>query len=417
MPFIPLADAAEPCNKLDPMYLETKRATEITKKFIADRGLICYGGTALDYASRLAGSKIYDDSKLDLPDLDFFSIDPFKDACDLADILYQNGYSGARCFKAMHVGTMRVDCGENHFVADVSYCPIISEIKTMKYESFLIVDPIYQRVDIHSSLSFPYDNAPMEVIFNRWKKDTERFNIIDGLYPVQTSLKQMAQKMQTTGETSLVAGPVYTGQVAYNNFVGGKISSPVNVVEICSIDPELTMTDLGLKLVTEHEQYFNLLPQMSFCVDESGQKKYIIYDISDKLLSYNSVSVGDVKYRVSCGNFTLKMILGWLLTTEAGRVSWPWRPDYCVDANTMRAMYVELLGRVTLSINVYGTDNISHLTLIKLEEQEHMINGQGSYQTEFPLPDTYRPSSGKRPEEQFNYRNNPLLCISGNIIA
>lgn len=416
MPFIPLADAAEPCNKLDPMYRDTKRAIEITKKFISDRGLICYGGTALDYASRLAGSKIYDDSKLDLPDLDFFSIDPLKDSRDLADILFQNGYTGARSFNAMHVGTMRVDCGENHFIADISYCPIISEIKTMKYESFLIVDPIYQRIDMHSSLSFPYDNPPIEVIFNRWNKDTERFNIIDGLYPIKSNV---VAPMAAQKSMILQQGPVYTGQIAYNSFVHNQLFGHVNVIEICSMDIEVTIKDLGLKLVSGYEQYFNLLPDLAFCVDETGGQKYIIYDISDKLMSYNSVKSDDTRHRISCGNFTLKMILGWLLVSEAGRVSWPWRPDYCdLGPDIMKAMYVELLNRTTLSIDVYGTNNISHLALINLEKQEQNMKGNTKYLTMYPLPETYRPSTGNaRTGEPFNYRNNPLLCINGNIIA
>lgn len=417
MPFVPLSDAAEPCNKLDPMYADTKRAIEITKKFIADRGLVCYGGTALDYAARLAGSKIYDDSKLDLPDLDFFSSDPVKDARDLADILFRDGYQSARTISAYHVGTFRVDCGDNHFIADVSYCPILSELKTMKYESFLIVDPMYQRIDMHSSLSFPYDNVPQEVIFNRWKKDTERFEIINGLYPLKPDVKTPAPTVRSGDDVVLAPGHVYTGQIGYNAYVYQQLLSPIDVTEICSIDPDTTIGDLDLKLVSRFEQYFNLLPEMSFCVDQSGAKKYIIYDTSDKLLSYESKQTENTRHRISCGNYVLKLILGWMLASSSARVTWPWKPDYCGSSDVMKVMYNELLGRTNLTINVYGTDNIDHTTLIKFEKQENMIEGNTKYITAFPLPDNYRPAVGKRDDEPFNYRSNPLLCISGIILA
>jgi len=420
MPFVKLDDAAEPCNKLDKLYHETKRAIELTKKFIADRGLICYGGTALDYASRLAGSKIYDDSKLDLPDLDFYSSDPVKDARDLADILFQNGFQQARQIKAFHVGTMRVDCGENHFVADVSYCPILSEIKTLTYESFLIVDPIYQRIDMHSSLSFPYDNAPREVIFDRWKKDTERFNIINALYPIVPENKSPHIKEKTSSKTTTEIQPtegpyVYAGQIAYNSLASETPTKDVDVIELCSMDPHDTAQLAGLDVISVYEQYFNLLPEMYFCTNPGNGKKYIIYSTEDKLLSYESREIANKKYRVVCGNYVLKIFLGWLLVTQTNRVSWPWKPDYCADTKDIRSMYTDLLSKVRLSIKVYGTDNIGHTTLIQLEELENRVTNNAKYITEFPLPDSYKASTKNRVGEPFEYRSNPLLCISGII--
>lgn len=412
MPFISINDPAKPCNKLDPMYLEAKRAIDITKKFIADRGLVCYGGSALDYAARLQGSKIYDDTELDLPDLDFYSIDPYKDGCDLADILFQNGFARARCIKAIHIGTFRVDCGSNHWIADVGYCPVLSELRTLKYEQMLIVDPIYQRIDMHRALAHPYDNPPQEVIFNRLKKDLERFNIINSLYPISGYPAKFGGNDPSKIAVDLDPRAVYTGSIAYQQM----INEPINAatIEICSMDPEETMELLGLNLVSHFEPYFNMLPECFFCQDHDG-RKFIIYSTEDTLVSYESLSIDkEKKQRFTCSNYILRLFLGWYLVGPIGRVSWPWTPDYLVDP---LSCYNRLLEYSRISVKVYGTKNIDHTTLVKMEEQDNAILGK-PYVTNYPLPETYAPYNVNKidTDKSFNYRSNILLRISGNVV-
>jgi hypothetical protein len=57
----------------DPFYDDVMKATQIVRDFIISRERILYGGTAIDYALRLKGEKIYPDDRLDAPDFDFFS--------------------------------------------------------------------------------------------------------------------------------------------------------------------------------------------------------------------------------------------------------------------------------------------------------------------------------------------------------
>lgn len=418
MPFVGVNESSEPKNRLDPLYHETKRAIELTKEFIRDRGLICYGGTALDYAARLKGSKIYDDSKLDLPDLDFYSSDPVKDSRDLSDILFKNGFADARSIRASHVGTFRVDSGNNHFVADVSYCPIFPEIKTLCYEGLKIVDPIYQRVDIHSSLSFPYDNPPLEVIFNRWKKDIERFNIINELYPITPdyiekmggadSLNDISNMMSFIGNSF-----VYTGVIGHNLLTG--VASFPEVIEVCS--KEIDEISDSLEVIDTYEPYFNLLPEMVFAKDSSG-RKYIVYSTEHRLLSREIIKVADKKIRVSCMNFILKIFLGWTLIKDTHR--YPWIPDHGGKMSIIGDLYNSTLKNIKLSIEAYGYENIDHSTLMKLEEQDIRLSGD-TRPTMFPMPVSYKSSNASkdassRPGEPFDYRSNPLLKMSGSKI-
>lgn len=170
----------------DPVYEDIQHAIDIVKDFIVRHRLIIYGGTAIDYALRLRGDKIYPDDMLKIPDLDFYSPQNVEHAYTLADALYHAGFTSARVINAMHIKTMRVDVVDGHFIADMTYIPpaVFATLPYIEYEGMRCIHPDFQRADLHSSLSFPYDNAPREVIFDRWQKDIKRFNKLNALYPV-----------------------------------------------------------------------------------------------------------------------------------------------------------------------------------------------------------------------------------------
>lgn len=170
--------------KADPFYEYCLRAIDIIKKFISERNLIIYGGTAIDYALRLRGDKIYPDEELAIPDLDFYSSDSVKDAYDLADILFKEGFTEVRAIRASHVTTMRVDVG-HQFLADITYMPptLFDKVPHLEYENMKIVHPNFQRMDLHIGLTYLYDSPPREAIFQRWKF-IKRLNLLDKYYPL-----------------------------------------------------------------------------------------------------------------------------------------------------------------------------------------------------------------------------------------
>lgn len=172
--------------KHDPLYEQLIAAIAIVKKFIIDNGLILYGGSGMDYALRLRGDNIYPDTSLAIPDLDFYSPTNVEHAYTLADILYHAGFESVRAINAKYVRTMRVDVRDGHYIADITFCPkvIFDKLPTLTYNGMKVIHPNFQRIDLHSSLSYPYDNPPKEVIFDRWSKDIKRFNILDGRYPI-----------------------------------------------------------------------------------------------------------------------------------------------------------------------------------------------------------------------------------------
>lgn len=164
---------------------EIKEILEIVRKFIIRKKLIIYGGQAIHYMLKLKGLKLYQDHTR--PDLDFYSSEHVKDAVELTNEIIAKGFTDSHAIVAMHPQTMRVRY-KFMSVADISYIPQVAIDKfrgyALNYKDSLVTSPFLQYIDMHSSLSFPYKGAPFENIFNRWKKDIERYNMLYEQYPI-----------------------------------------------------------------------------------------------------------------------------------------------------------------------------------------------------------------------------------------
>lgn len=162
------------------------RALDIVRRFIIDRGLILFGGLAIDYALRLKGSRIYPDDER--PDFDFLSPNSVNDAYDLADMLVKRGFEAVGAIRGIHVQTMKV---RTNFiwVADIGFAPkeVFNRIPTLEWRGMRIVHPDYQRMDQHLAFCFPFNGPPREDVFHRWRKDLKRFNLYDDHYPIPLS--------------------------------------------------------------------------------------------------------------------------------------------------------------------------------------------------------------------------------------
>lgn len=309
--------------KHDPAYADMNRALVLVKKFITDNNLIIYGGTAIDMALRLHGDKIYPDDLF--PDLDFYSKDNVKHSYELADILYKAGFTETRAINAAHMKTMRIDLTHNHFIADISYQPkeLFDKIPYLVFDNMRIVHPMFQRIDMHSALSFPYDSSPREVIFARWSKDVKRFNMLDKYYPVEDI------RAERTGETSskertipTITFPLELRSNVFNGFVAYAFlyheyeklldkNPNVIVAELTIGDGGITCTAPHVDIVTmqlpkgdtvdTYEPLGSILPAR--CEYTNGGSDgvatpIIAYSTKNRLLSINSVKIGDVAFRI-----------------------------------------------------------------------------------------------------------------------
>lgn len=373
--------------KLDPDYADILRHIETVKQFISDNGGVVYGGTAIDYALRLRGDSIYDDDALNVPDLDFYMSDSVAGARKLAGILYRDGASEARAIVAQHVETMRVDSGNNHFIADISYQPadMLSKIPTVTYSGMKCVHPDYQRADLHSALTFPFDNAPREVIFDRWKKDILRLNKIDATYPIELDASGAIDAPITETHKYGGAQPLY-GWAAHCALVRGRgkrVPASLRVTR-----GAITFNTLnGLEVVTcerltdakRHYPYANLVFERY--TGASGATVY--YSTENRLISTVKISIGGAKIQCVCAQGILHYMIGmWFYTGS---------PVYLAAYSDLWELVKtgddDTLG---LSLDTYGDQNNNHAQLMQIRRiAEGNIEG---------LPVGYYPSKGNEPE-------------------
>jgi len=164
-----------------------KKALQIVRKYIIEYKRILTGGMSIDLALRTKGAFLYPDDKL--PDYDFLSPFFHIDAYRIGEQIAAAGIPGVSVIRGLHVSTMRVRV---NFVgiADCSYAAeaFYKRIPVMNLDDFLIVHPHYQMIDQHRALSLPYENAPLEVIMRRWKKDIQRYDILNKYFNLSDGL-------------------------------------------------------------------------------------------------------------------------------------------------------------------------------------------------------------------------------------
>lgn len=187
-----------------------ERATLVVEEFIAERRLYIYGGTAIDFALRTRGKNIYDDVTLKYADYDFYSANIIADSFELGMRLRTRmATDDIQIINAVHMRTLKVSI-DGHFIADISYCPqvVLDRIPTLAYKTIagndvLVVAPHYQAIDMHSALSQPFDNPPMEVFNQRMQKDITRFNMLydEFLRGPQPPSTPASHKSDNSGDT------------------------------------------------------------------------------------------------------------------------------------------------------------------------------------------------------------------------
>ena len=157
-----------------------KTIIDIVEQFLKDKKRICYGGTAINNILPL--EEQFYDKKVELPDYDFYSPTPLKDAKELADIYYKKGFEEVEAKAGMHPGTFKVFV--NYIpVADITY--LIDDIyKNIKKKS-IVVDNIYYtpanylRMSMYLELSRPQGDV------SRWEKVLKRLSLLNKHYPLK----------------------------------------------------------------------------------------------------------------------------------------------------------------------------------------------------------------------------------------
>ena len=206
---------------------EVKDIISIVERFIADKKLICYGGTAIN--NILPYDDQFYDKSLEIPDYDFFSNNALDHAKELADIYVEAGYTEVEAKAGVHHGTYKVFV---NFIPVADITQLVSEIFTNLRRESIVVDnihyasPNFLRMAMYLELSRPKGDV------GRWEKVLKRLILLNKHYPIkeydckntiigrkfERKTKKVTEKniYDAVKRICIQAGVVFFGSFAFN---------------------------------------------------------------------------------------------------------------------------------------------------------------------------------------------------------
>ena len=159
-----------------------KNIIDVLEKFIHDKKLVCYGGTAIN--NILPKEDQFYNRNIEIPDYDFFSPNAMNDAKELADIYFKQGFSSVEAKAGVHYGTYKVFV--NFFqIADITQIDskLFSSLKknAISKEGILYCPPNFLRMAMYLELSRPSGDI------TRWEKVLKRLNLLNKNYPLKAT--------------------------------------------------------------------------------------------------------------------------------------------------------------------------------------------------------------------------------------
>jgi Poly(A) polymerase catalytic subunit len=152
----------------------------IVEKFIADKKLVCYGGTAIN--NILPEDAQFYNKDIELPDYDFYSDKALDHAKELADIYYKAGYEDVEAKSGVHHGTYKVFVNFTG-IADITQMEpalfkAISRDAIIK-KGIRYAPPDFLRMAMYLELSRPDGDV------SRWEKVQKRLTLLNTHYPLK----------------------------------------------------------------------------------------------------------------------------------------------------------------------------------------------------------------------------------------
>jgi hypothetical protein len=154
----------------------------ILEGFLVKKKLVCYGGTAIN--NILPANDQFYDRDIEIPDYDFYSPNALKDAKELADLYYSNGYKEVEAKSGVHHGTYKVFV-DFIPIADITFLdPYIYKSihkEAIKVAGIYYAPPNFLRMGVYLELSRPEGDV------TRWEKVFKRLLLLNKHYPLKTN--------------------------------------------------------------------------------------------------------------------------------------------------------------------------------------------------------------------------------------
>lgn len=171
-------------------YIKDKidKALNIVKNYIIQNKLLIVGGTAIDYALKKNNDTLYNDL-YQIPDFDIMSPNNIIHANNIGKILCEQKFDNISIIPAIHHTTIRVQL-LGFTIFDSTFVPeyLYNKLPTILYNEFKIIHPNFQKINQYLSLSFLFKlTGPSYNILNRFKKDIERFDMLNKYYKLENN--------------------------------------------------------------------------------------------------------------------------------------------------------------------------------------------------------------------------------------
>jgi hypothetical protein len=158
---------------------EIQDIIKVVEMFLRKKGLICYGGIAVN--NILPEDDQFYNRETEIPDYDFYSPNALEDATELANIYYSKGYTEVEAKAGQHSGTFKVFVNFIG-VADITQVPR-DLFETIERDSIVIdgihyVSANFLRMGVYKELSNPDGDT------SRFEKIYKRMALLNKYYPI-----------------------------------------------------------------------------------------------------------------------------------------------------------------------------------------------------------------------------------------
>jgi hypothetical protein len=238
----------------DMISFDDPKKYKIVRQFIIDKNLVLYGGAAINMYMP-AKDKFYKSNAI--PDYDFYSTDPWNNAVELAERLYDAGYKYTEVRGGIHKGTYKV-FSNLWAVADISYVPpsMFDKLKYTKKNGMKIASPAVLEIDMFKQLSEPSGNASRwlkvsnrQKLLQKWTKPLGKFKCSKDIFlkeneeldPDHTHLLEISSDYIKSNKLT------HQGALAYNTFIevgGGEKRLKVNFFNVLVTDSAYSVKEL-----------------------------------------------------------------------------------------------------------------------------------------------------------------------------
>lgn len=408
---------------------EIKKMVSILETFLQRKKLICYGGTAIN--NILPKADQFYDRNLQIPDYDFFSKKPVKDAKELADIYAKEGFSNVEAKAGVHFGTYKVFV---NFIpiADITYLDerLFDNLfkESIRVNGIYYAPPNYLRMAMYLELSRPAGDV------SRWEKVLKRLILLNKNYPlnpkecslelfqrsVSTINAKFAEKIYHITLNALTdRGVVFFGGYAsylFSKYMNAKIRKMMSKqpdFDVLSDDPEATATIVKERLedenienvkIVKHDAIGEVIPAHYEVRVNKETLVFIYHPIACH--SYNEIQAGGKTIKVASIDTILSLYLAFLY---AGREYYDNKRIQCMAAFLFDVQKQNRLAQKGLlkrfPINCYGEQHtIDSIRTEKSEMWEKLKNKRSSEEFELWFLN-YKPETDNN-EKNNNEKNN-----------